>query len=208
QRHQAVLSLKKTINPEVVLIGDSITHFWAGPPNDHSAGGQKAWDQVFGGMHVLNLGFGWDRTQNVLWRLTHGEFEGLHPRSVIINIGTNNLVATENARDNTPEEIVQGILAICDDVHAESPLSRIIVMGIFPRGVTASSPFRDSITTINQLLARNLSQSKVATFLDIDSQLLDSNGTLPVSLMADGLHPTEQGYEIWARALLAAGVRN
>ncbi|HZQ19322.1 MAG TPA: GDSL-type esterase/lipase family protein [Terriglobales bacterium] len=208
QRHQAVLNLKKTIDPEVVLIGDSITHFWAGLPNDHPARGQKAWDQVFGGMHVLNLGFGWDRTQNVLWRLTHGEFEGLHPRSVIINIGTNNLVATENARDNTPEEIVQGILAICDDVHAESPLSRIIVMGIFPRGVTASSPFRDSITTINQLLARNLSQSKVATFLDIDSQLLDSNGTLPVSLMADGLHPTEQGYGIWARALLAAGVRN
>jgi lysophospholipase L1-like esterase len=208
QRHQAVLNLKKTIDPEVVLIGDSITHFWAGLPSDHSAGGQKAWDQVFGGTHVLNLGFGWDRTQNVLWRLAHEEFEGLHPRSVVINIGTNNLIGTENARANTPEEIVKGILAICDNVHAESPLSRIIVMGIFPRGPTASSPFRDSIATINQLLAKNLSGRKEATLLDIGSQFLNTDGTLPVNLMADGLHPTEQGYEIWARALLATGVRN
>jgi lysophospholipase L1-like esterase len=208
QRHQAVLNLKKTIDPEVVLIGDSITHFWAGLPSDHPAGGQKAWDQVFGRMHVLNLGFGWDRTQNVLWRLAHGEFEGLHPRSVVINIGTNNLVGTENARANTPEEIVQGILAICDEVHAESPSSRIIVMGIFPRGPTASSPFRDSITTINKLLAKKLSDKKQTTFLDIGAQFLKSDGTLPANLMADGLHPTQQGYEIWARALLAVGVRN
>jgi lysophospholipase L1-like esterase len=208
QRHHAVLNLKRTIDPEVVLIGDSITHFWAGLPREHSAGGQKAWDEIFGGMRVLNLGFGWDRTQNVLWRLAHEEFEGLHPRSVVISIGTNNLTGTENARANTPEEIVQGILAICDDVHAESPLSRIIVMGIFPRGLTASSPFRDSIGTINQLLAKNLSDRKEATFLDIGSQFLNPDGTLPVNLMADALHPTEQGYEIWARALLATGVRN
>jgi hypothetical protein len=31
-RHDAVLAEKKTADPEVVLIGDSITHFWAGEP--------------------------------------------------------------------------------------------------------------------------------------------------------------------------------
>ena len=89
---------------------------------------------MFGATQTLNLGFGWDRTQNVLWRLAHGEFEGLHPKTVVINIGTNNLTGTANARANTPAEVVQGILAIHEQVRAQSPQSRIIVMGVFPRG--------------------------------------------------------------------------
>ena len=70
---------------------------------------------------MLNLGFGWDRTQNVLWRLDHGELDGLHPRIVVIHIGTNNTSQTEHARQNTPAEIVEGIAAICGRVRAKTP---------------------------------------------------------------------------------------
>ena len=30
ERHKEVLSIKDSINPEIVLIGNSITHFWGG----------------------------------------------------------------------------------------------------------------------------------------------------------------------------------
>ena len=207
ERHKDVLSAKARVNPRVVLIGDSITHFWGGPPEGvHRANGPQSWEQAFGGIPVLNLGFGWDRTQNVLWRLSHGEFDGLHPRTVIVNIGTNNLTGTENARANTPAEVVQGILAIHAMVRAKSPDSRIIVMGVFPRGYSPSSPLRTPILEVNRLLARALATTPATTFLDIGAQFLEPDGTLPQKLMSDGTHPTDEGYKLWAKALIGAGV--
>ncbi len=111
-RHHAEIELKKTLKPRLVLIGDSITHFWDGLPRSSEVNGPTAWQRVFGNMPVLNMGFGWDRTQNVLWRLRQGEFDDLRPEWVVLMIGTNNLTGTDHARANTPEEIVDGIDAI------------------------------------------------------------------------------------------------
>jgi lysophospholipase L1-like esterase len=207
ERHKDVLSAKSQVDPEVVLIGDSITHFWAGLPKSNRISGAISWELAFGGMRALNLGFGWDRTQNVLWRLAHGEFDGLRPKTVVLNIGTNNLTGTANARANTPAEVVQGILAIVDTVRSQSPESRIIVMGVFPRGFGASTAMRAAIRQVNQLLAPALAGKEKTSFLDIGDQFLEPDGTLPKSLMADGTHPTEEGYKIWAKALIEAGVR-
>ncbi|MGB7760339.1 MAG: GDSL-type esterase/lipase family protein [Bryobacteraceae bacterium] len=208
RRHKDVLSAKAGMDPRVVLIGDSITHFWGGLPRAHIANGPQSWESAFGGMPVLNLGFGWDRTQNVLWRLSHGEFDGLHPKTVIINIGTNNLTGTENARANTPYEIVRGILSIRELVRAKSPDSRIIVMGIFPRGFSPASPLRAPIGQVNRLLAQALAAKPNTTFLDIGARFLEPDGTLPARLMSDGTHPAEEGYQLWAKALVDAGVRH
>ena len=93
-RHAAVLCVKDRIKPQIVLIGDSITHFWGGEPKDRPANGPQAFAAVFAPYRVLNLGFGWDRTQNVLWRLDRGEIDGLHPRVVVIHIGSNNTSQT------------------------------------------------------------------------------------------------------------------
>lgn len=206
QRHQQILDLQQTLNPQVVMIGDSITHFWAGEPTSVRSSGPEAWQLAFHGLRVLNMGFGWDRTQNVLWRLDQGEFEGIHPKTVVLNIGTNNLVDTANARSNSPQQIVQGILAIKQTIHQRSPATRVIVMGVFPRGYSPQSNFRAPILEINSLLSAALANDPKTTFLDIGPQFLAPDGTLPVSMMSDGTHPTEAGYEIWARALIQAGV--
>lgn len=144
-RHHAELAAQKMLRPSVVLIGDSITHFWAGPPAAHLVNGPAAWDRVFGKMPVLNMGFGWDRTQNVLWRIQQGEFEGLHPKWIVVAIGTNNLTGTRNARANTPLEIVEGIGVLCRELLRRSPASRIVLMGVFPRGASAGDRFRRGI---------------------------------------------------------------
>lgn len=206
-RHHAELDLQKRMRPDVVMIGDSITQFWDGPPESTVQNGPAAWQSVFKAMSVLNLGFGWDRTQNVLWRLRQGEFDGLHPRWVVIEIGTNNLTGTSQARANTSQEIAEAIGAICDEVHRRSPESHIIVMGIFPREAKANDPLRSSIEQINQLLATRFAQSSTITLLDIGKKFLAADGTLPPSLMPDGTHPGEAGYRIWADALVEAGVR-
>ena len=206
-RHHAELDLQKRMRPDVVMIGDSITHFWYGPPEATVQNGPAAWQSVFKGMSVLNMGFGWDRTQNVLWRLRQGEFDGLHPRWVVIEIGTNNLTGTPHARASTPQEIADAISAICDEVQRRSPESQILVMGIFPRGAKADDPLRAPIAQTNQLLTRRLAQSPSVTFLDIGKKFLTPDGTLPVSLTPDGTHPSEEGYRVWADTLVQAGIR-
>jgi lysophospholipase L1-like esterase len=206
-RHREELAMQRKINPEVVLVGDSITHFWDGPPKDKRVAGPNAWKEAFGGLRVLNMGFGWDRTQNVLWRLRQGEFEGIHPRSIVLNIGTNNLVPTDHARNNTPEEIVQGILAVHRVLRSRAPQARIIVMAIFPRGSLPTNELRAPIAKINELLAPALANEPNTEFLDIGKGFLAPDGTIPVSLMSDGTHPTDEGYAIWAKALIEAGIR-
>ncbi len=203
ERHAEVLKAKDQINPEIVLIGDSITHFWGGEPAFKIHNGPKAWQEAFGQRRVLNLGFGWDRTQNVLWRLDHGEFDGLKPRWVILNIGTNNFSGTRNARENTPAEVAEGIAAICQRIRAKSPESRIILMGVFPRGQKATEGFRARIRRLNELLAE-FAKGSGMTFLDIGGKMVDEDGSIPRQIMGDFCHPTEQGYAIWAEAIKKA----
>ncbi len=206
-RHHAELELQKILKPRVVLIGDSITHFWDGPPKSTPVNGPTAWQRVFGSMPVINMGFGWDRTQNVLWRLRQGEFQGLHPEWVILAIGTNNMTGTTQARASTPQEVVDGIAAIYADIHKRSPESHIIVMAIFPRGSKPSDPLRKPIQDTNRLLARRFANDASVTYLDIGASLLASDGSLPVTMMPDGTHPSDAGYQIWADALIKAGVK-
>jgi lysophospholipase L1-like esterase len=199
-RHQEVLKAKEGLNPEIVLIGDSITHFWGGEPAGPVKNGPKAWDDVFGKRKVLNLGFGWDRTQNVLWRLDNGEFDGLKPKYVVLNIGTNNFSGTRNARESTPAEVAEGIKAICDRIRAKSPETRIVLMGVFPRGASPKDGFRPKIAALNGLLAA-LAKEKGLAFLDIGDKMLEPDGTLSREIMKDAVHPTEKGYALWASAL-------
>ena len=206
-RHHAELEAHRTLQPRVVLIGDSITHFWAGPPASSLVNGPTAWQRIFGETPVMNMGFGWDRTQNVLWRLRQGEFDGLHPRWVVLAIGTNNLTSSSNARANTPEEIVEGVAAIRDELRRRSPESRLILMALFPRGLRPDHSFRAPVEKTNRLLAERFGGDSSVTYLDLGTQFLAADGTLPAALMPDALHPSDAGYRIWADALIKAGVK-
>jgi len=206
-RHAEVLRIKDSVNPEIVLIGNSITHFWGGVPqlvyNDgkpRQPNGPTAWNSVFGNHRVLNLGFGWDRTQNALWRLDHGELDNLHPRLVVIDIGTNNTSQTEHARMNTAAEITEGIAAVIARVRSKVPHARIVVMNIFPREKDPQNPRRQLINDINKQLTAFAAQQHI-TLVDIGPQMLNPDGTFLPGIMLDFTHPTDKGYQIWADAL-------
>lgn len=206
-RHDDVLAIKDSINPEVVLIGNSITHFWGGLPQLKYADGRlrtpngaETWNALFKDYRVLNLGFGWDRTQNVLWRLDHGEIDRLHPRTIIVHIGTNNTSETKNARMNTAPEIVEGIRAICMRLRAKVPGAKIVLMSVFPREHEATNPRRILINEINRNLETFAMENNI-TLLNIGPKMVEADGTLPKEIAPDFCHPTEKGYQIWADAI-------
>ena len=202
-RHAEIMAIKDKLKPEVVLIGDSITHMWGGPPEEKSGRGNRgleAWKSVFADRPVLNLGYGWDRTQNVLKRIELGELDGLSPKAVVIHIGTNNLAGTKNARENTPAEIAEAIGVIVDKVQAKCPQTKIIVMKVFPRGEKPDNAYRAKINAINAALSALEGNSGV-TVIDLTSKFTNADGTISREVMSDFLHPAAKGYMIWADAL-------
>ncbi len=203
ERHDEIMRIKNEIDPEIVLIGDSITHFWGGKPDGGRIGnrGTETWESLFGKRRVLNLGFGWDRTQNVLKRIELGELDGLKPKAIVIHIGTNNTAQTENCRSNTPEEIAAGIGAIVEQCQKKCPGAKVIVMAIFPRGKMADNPKRAELAKINAVLAAAQKDKPGVTYLDITDKWLEADGSISKEVMPDSLHPNQKGYGVWAEAL-------
>ncbi|MCB1095726.1 MAG: acetylhydrolase [Verrucomicrobiae bacterium] len=202
KRHEAVLKIKDIIDPEIVLLGDSITHLWGGLPEweGRAPGGAESFAKTFAGKRVLNLGYGYDRIQNVLWRLDHGEVEGLRPEHVVVNIGTNNLWPSHRARGNTVDEIADGVREIVLRLRAKLPDTQIILMGLFPRGERPDDRSRAKIAEINARLTA-LANEGGLTYIDLKDKLTEPGGTISKEVMGDFLHPGEKGYAIWGEAL-------
>jgi lysophospholipase L1-like esterase len=170
----------------LLFLGDSITAGWGGR-------GKKVWDENYAKYEPANFGIGGDRTQHVLWRIENGELDGIKPKVLVLMIGTNNIAYT-------PENIIKGDLKIVSEIHAKLPQTKLLLLGIFPRGAEANNPFRDKIKTVNQALAK-LDDGKMTRYLDIGAKFLDEAGNIPKEIMPDALHPNEKGYEIWAAAI-------
>ena len=164
------------------MIGNSITHYWAGEPTAPTQRGKEAWDKLFKNRSVRNLGFGWDKTENVLWRIYHGELDGFKANMIFLLIGTNNL------QFNTDKEILQGILQVTEAIKIRQPQAKLCVMGILPRANTEKR-----IQQINKELRKKLEQNCI--YINLSNLLTDKNGIINSSLFSDGLHPNTKGYE-------------
>lgn len=196
-RHAAILKAKDALDPQIVMIGDSITHHWGGVPSDHLRNGAKVLKAELGKYRVLNLGFGHDRTQNVIWRLRNGELDGVKPEWVVIHIGTNN-----TSDGHTAEEIMAGIKVICEEVKQRTPKAKVILMSILPHDKKPTARRRVLIDATNVLIAAYAKEQKFI-HLDIGKEYLDPEGNVMGKLMPDACHPNADGYLIWAKALNA-----
>ncbi len=189
-RHEQILKLNRTDSPEAVIIGNSIVHYWAGEPLAHQQRGKHAWSRLFKGTKVHNLGFGWDKIENVLWRIYHGELDGYEAKNIFMLIGTNNL------QFNTDHEIIEGIVFTAKAIRERQPSAKLHVIGILPR-----KGQEQRIAHINTELQQELVKSN-AIYIDLTPFLTKRDGRIDESLFGDGLHPNEKGYKKIAEALL------
>ena len=172
---------------DIEFIGDSIMQGWEGR-------GKNVWQEYYGGRKVINFGVGGDRTQHVLWRFENGQLDGIKAKVAVVMIGTNN----SNKDDNSEADILEGVTAIVNQIRTRQPETKILLLGIFPRGKTFS-PQRGKILQVNQALAK-LDDGQHIFYLDFGSQLIENDGSISKSIMPDYLHPNETGYKIWAAA--------
>ncbi len=193
--HEAFVKRAKQGGIDLLFLGDSITAGWL-----WDKGGRNVWNKYYAPRHAAEFGIGYDRTQNVLWRIEHGELDGIKPKAVVLLIGTNNAGNEDNGKPrNTTPEIIEGVTTLVRELRARLPESKILLLGIFPRGGT-NDPVREQVKAVNVQLAK-LDDGKMVKFMDIGSKFLCTDGTLSRDIMPDLLHPDEKGYHIWADAM-------
>ena len=192
-RHMEIEKVKgKTV--DVVMLGDSIIHFWEWKH-------PESWKKFTAGRTVLNLGYGGDMTQQVIWRINHGELDGYTARTIVLMIGTNN-----NTSDKSnPTNVAAGVEKIVSMIREHQPQAKIVLHPIFPRGNSAQSAWHSKARVRND--ATNVLLKKFADadgsiiWVDFNAKLVDETGWVPKSLMADQIHPSDAGYELWMEAL-------
>ena len=173
---------------QVIFIGDSITQHW-------DTEGAEVWARYYAPRKALNLGISGDETQHVLWRLENGNLAGLQPKVAVVLVGTNN-VDDEAIR---VAQVADGVRAIVEQLRERLPGTRVLLVALLPRNENPG-PLRGNVLQINQII-RRLADDREVFWVDFGYRFLRSDGTLPRELMRDYLHPTAQGYQIWAEAM-------
>ncbi|MBV9848947.1 MAG: hypothetical protein JO250_04585 [Armatimonadetes bacterium] len=196
--HSQLVAKARQGGIDVYFVGDSITRRW-GSSDPQYADRLANWKANFFGWNAADFGWGGDRIQNILWRLQNGELDGVQPKVIVVLAGTNNVGAVPGG-DPQVTDITRGIRAIRDVCRAKAPGATIILTAIFPRNDNMA--VMPEINKINANIA-GLCDGRTVRYLNVNDKLADKDGNLYAGMMnpADKLHPTVQGYQVWADGL-------
>ena len=197
--HDSFLARGKEGPVGVLFLGDSITQGWTKAPH--------VWEHFYSKWQPANFGIGGDQTQHVIWRIENGELDGLHPKVVVLMLGTNNTAT------HTAAEIAAADKKIVAMIRAKIPETKVLVLAVFPRGarknaqgvitdsaITDAAKRTEIINAVNVELAK-LDDGKNVRFLDINASFVGQDGKIPFAIMPDQLHPNAAGYQLWADAM-------
>jgi lysophospholipase L1-like esterase len=187
---------------DLVFYGDSITQDYelAGPEPWRNF--RPVWDRFYIARHAVNLGFNGDTTANLLWRLEHGEADGITPKVAVVLIGANNL----GRLHWSAEETLAGIDADVAAIRRHLPGTKILVLGILPSERTAWAT--ETTAVVNRTLASRYEPGDDVNFLDVGAVFM-KDGRLDRSLFLDPLltppapplHPSPEGQARMAAAI-------
>lgn len=187
---------------KIIWLGDSITYYWFRHGTHGYDDIRPIWDKYYAPYNALNFGFIGDTTASLIWRLDHGQVDGLHPKLVIILIGANNFGRPHWDAAMT----IPAIEDVVANTHKRLPGAHIILLGVLPclRGPWIAAQTQAT----NKALAQQYATSNLVTFLNLEN-LFVQNGQVQASLFVDphfnppepALHPDREGMTRIAQTL-------
>lgn len=168
----------------IVFVGDSITEGW------------KTLEADFADLplKVVNRGIGGDTTPNLLFRLQDDVLD-LHPRALVMMIGTNDL-----GEHTAPADIADNLKKVLQQIRAAYPQIPIAWCLVMPRKGDDTFPKR--IRKLNTLIAKIAGSDPGVTLCDTFAPLaLPDGSSKPEDFVPDRLHLNAAGYAVW-RAVL------
>ncbi len=181
---------------DVAFYGDSITQDY------ERADFAPVWQRFYGQRHAVNLGFTGDTTASLLWRIEHGEADGIAPAVAVVLIGANNFGRLHWSAADTEAGIVADVAAL----RRHLPRTRILLLGILPadRGPWVAR----QTDLVNAALATRYARDGMVRFVDIGG-VFHHAGQLDRALFLDpslspprpALHPNAKGQARMAEAI-------
>ena len=180
---------------DLVFLGDSVVEDFGGPGRHLGQSAPQVWERFHGARRAANFGISGDRTQNLLWRIENGAFDGANPQVVVLMIGADNIT------DDPPEAIALGIEAVIDALRERLPHTTILLHGLLACGAAPADPNRQAAERVNEWIAP-LGRRDGVIFLDLAPHFLRADGGAdPALFRSDFLHLWPAGYRAWAQAI-------
>ncbi|SCD19377.1 GDSL-like Lipase/Acylhydrolase family [Proteiniphilum saccharofermentans] len=181
---------------KLLLLGNSITQAWGGTRKAiTNFKGKQAMDDAIGEGVWESAGISGDRTQHLLWRLQHGNYNVCRPENVVIAIGINNLGGTD-----TPEDTAEGIIAVANEARRQFPNSHIILLGPYPAGKEKQAALRIKCDRVHDILSTYPFHQ--LEYVNPTGWYVDDNETIREGLYGnDYIHMTSEGYKITAEKI-------
>ena len=195
KRHREILEMNEKNPPKKVFLANSIVHFWGGEPKASLVREEESWKDYFTPLGLGNYAYGWDRIENVLWRVQHGELDGFEAEQILVMIGTNNLHL------NTDNEILEGHKLLMQSVRLKQPNAKLIWFGLLPRREQETR-----VKNLNKKIA-DLAGTMKIKYAYLGDVFLKKDRKIDESLFSDGLHPNAKGY-LKMRAVLLPILKN
>ncbi len=178
--------------PDVVFMGDSITEGW-----------QSKRPGFFTAARV-NRGIGGQTTPQMLVRFRE-DVIALHPRIVHIMAGTNDIAG--NTGPMTAEMTEANISSMVELAQVNG--IKVILASVPPAN---GFPWRPGMETADRITAlndwiRSYASAHGVVYADYWSAMQDGHGGMKPGLAYDGVHPTEQGYDVMLPVVEAALTR-
>lgn len=175
----------------IVFLGDSITDYYP-------------IDEIYGDLPIINSGISGYKTTDILPRLEEMVYR-YNPTSIYLLIGTNDLIQN---KEEDKEQAIENIKEILKKITEKKKKAKIYVESIYPINTNLDKTKdmvgkreNETIMEVNEEIKKYCKENKYE-YIDMYSELTDSDGNFSKEYTNDGLHPNDLGYAKITRILL------
>ena len=156
----------------------------------------RLWDlaRSFPGVAAVNRGFGGSQIVDSV-HFAPRIVTKYKPRTVVFYAGDNDI-----GSGKSPGQVASDFRDFVKAVRKDVPKAKIVYISIKPS--IKRWALWDKVSEANRLIAQECRKGEGLTFLDVGPAMLGPDGKPTAELfVADGLHLSEKGYEVWTRLL-------
>lgn len=180
----------KDFNCDILFLGSSSIRMWTSLKEDFPA------------YSTVNRGYGGATMRDILYNYSI-LFSKYQPRNIVFYCD-NDIAGNEH--DLGVGEWYDLYRCVFNKIHRDYPETKIYALSIKYCG--RREQLRDKQCLENALLQEFCEKNDWITFVDVTTPLLKADGTPNDSLfLQDQLHINREGYSLWTKAIMAAGLK-
>lgn len=185
QKKQRILNIKYG---DIIYLGDSITEYY-----DFNR---------YYNYPIVKSGISGYKTDDILNNLDSMVFN-YNPKKIFLLIGTNDLVKKD------PDYIIDNIKKIVEKIKEKKPNAKMYIESVYPVNNTDNEKIshkmvknrnNEDIKKINEGIKSYCEQENI-TYIDMYKVLADEEGNLKLEYTIEGLHMSDEAYEVISKEL-------